>query len=70
MYIADYDTLKENIFNSNKYSAITCTTAKPRSDEEIVRLSAKAQPTTQAVSFSKVSSAEFEFLIIITFLPY
>ncbi|KAE8628051.1 hypothetical protein XENTR_v10007284 [Xenopus tropicalis] len=49
LFNTDYDIIKNNLHNCNKFSAIQCPEAVPRSPEEISQLlKANAQPTGEA----------------------
>ncbi|CAH1789343.1 unnamed protein product [Owenia fusiformis] len=61
LYTADYDLLKEQIFTSNKYSAIKCTLAKLRSADELKISALKINESStekSAVKNNKSSTAD------------
>ncbi|XP_078078747.1 DNA polymerase delta subunit 3 isoform X2 [Mustelus asterias] len=57
LFNTDYEAVKENLQNSNKYSAIRCADAVPRSAEELARLQKSVQQpfrsSSEATSTSK-----------------
>ncbi|CAI9563599.1 unnamed protein product [Staurois parvus] len=50
LFNTDYDIVKNNLQNCNKFSAIHCPAAVPRSPEEIAQLQRVNCPTTQEVT--------------------
>ncbi|XP_038674268.1 DNA polymerase delta subunit 3 isoform X2 [Scyliorhinus canicula] len=52
LFNTDYEAIKENLQDSNKYSAIRCADAVPRSAEELARLQKSVQPPSRSSSES------------------
>ncbi|XP_069748343.1 DNA polymerase delta subunit 3 isoform X2 [Narcine bancroftii] len=50
LFNTDYEAIKENLLSSNKYSAIQCVDAVPRSTEEMARLQKSLQQTSRSSS--------------------
>ncbi|XP_072333609.1 DNA polymerase delta subunit 3 isoform X2 [Scyliorhinus torazame] len=48
LFNTDYEAIKENLQDSNKYSAIRCAEAVPRSAEELARLQMSVQPPSRS----------------------
>ncbi|XP_060792033.1 DNA polymerase delta subunit 3 isoform X2 [Neoarius graeffei] len=53
LYSTDYDAMKENLKNCNKYSAIRCAAAVPMSPAELQRVQEKAMSTAIAKDANK-----------------
>ncbi|XP_066555192.1 DNA polymerase delta subunit 3 isoform X2 [Amia ocellicauda] len=56
LFSTDYDTVKENLKNCSKYSAIQCANAVPMSSAEILRVQAAAQGTPPASEGQQAAS--------------
>ncbi|XP_041055861.1 DNA polymerase delta subunit 3 isoform X3 [Carcharodon carcharias] len=50
LFNTDYEAIKENLQNSNKYSAIRCEDAVPRSAEELAQLQKSVQQSSRSSS--------------------
>ena len=53
LYLVDFETLKENVIDCNKFSAVLCKNAQARSGAELDQLRTAAQPTSAAPNFAK-----------------
>ncbi|XP_051881861.1 DNA polymerase delta subunit 3 isoform X2 [Pristis pectinata] len=56
LFNTDYEAIKENLLSSNKYSAIQCADAVPRSAEEMAHLQKSLQQTSRSSSEPPSSS--------------
>ncbi|XP_072432823.1 DNA polymerase delta subunit 3 isoform X1 [Chiloscyllium punctatum] len=56
LFNTDYEAIKENLQNSNKYSAIRCADAVPRSAEEMAQLQKSLQQSSRCSSETESSS--------------